>query len=68
MSNRINVDLAMLPFVVLNSLFAGGDAYVKELEGLKTQEAARVKGGGERWLKRGTAEGGSLREGAPWPS
>ena len=46
MANRIDVDLNTLPLVVLNSLCSEGDAYVKELEFLKTQEAVRVKGGG----------------------
>ena len=68
MASRIGVYLTTLFFVLLNSLFAEGDAYVKELEVLKAQEAARVQGGGGRWPKRRKPEGGSLRERDPGPS
>ena len=33
--HRIRVDLEKLEFIVLNELFAQGEKYVKELEGLR---------------------------------
>ena len=43
-ASRIDVGLSTLPFLVLNSLFAEGDVYVKELDAQRRQEAARLKG------------------------
>ena len=40
-NRRINVNLDSLPFVMLNDLFAEGEAYLSELAALKDQEKKR---------------------------
>ena len=40
-AKRIDVDLDNLGFVIMNDLFAVGDAYVAELSVLKEKETAR---------------------------
>ena len=58
----LGMDLIICHFLGLNPLLADGVSCVKELEALTTQEAMRVRAGGDRGPKRRKAEGGSRHE------
>ena len=65
MALRIPVKLENLGFVVLNDLFASGEEFVKELEGLKSERAA---GKPDDRMKRSKLAGNDcpLSEREPW--
>ena len=62
--HRIKVDLEALPFGVMPELFREGEAYVTELERLKTANKGTQKAGGETARKR--LAGDKLRDRQPW--
>ena len=65
MSRRIEVDLDKLGFILMNSLFSVGDAYVAELSDLKSKEKARkISNVSDPDPKRKKSE--ALRETQPW--
>ena len=62
---RIDVDLGTLPFVMLNDLFAEGEAYLSELADLKDQELKRkLRSSGSP--KGGKRKDQKIRETQPW--
>ena len=71
--NRISVDLKTIKFGVLNELFEGGEAYLKDLEEARErakraselEAKKRKEAGGETKRKRKKA-GDSIRERQPW--
>ena len=72
-ARRIEVDLEKLRFAVLNDLFASGEEYLTELEGLKAKSrAARSAAVGGARTPKSKAErdwgkkGRTLRERDPW--
>ena len=62
---RIDVDLQKLGFVVMDELFAEGEAYVEELSELKkAEELKRASSGGTS--KRKARKGPGLAQKEPW--
>ena len=63
-ARRLDVDLDKLEFGVLRDLFEVGDAYLIELDALKTAAMSRVVEEGTRRKRKLAGE--SLRERDPW--
>ena len=66
MANGVEVNLYVLPFIVLRDLFDVGEAYVVEREALKTAEKKRKASSGhsEKVWKKKVSE--TLRVKNPW--
>ena len=65
-SKRVEVDLDQLNFVILNDLFAEGDAYTAELAALKLQEKERKASAAGKLPPAKRRKGEALREKDPW--
>ena len=63
--NRIDVQLDQLEFIVMDSLFAVGEAYLEELAQLKEGEKRRVEAEGVTPARK-RKKGEPLRERDPW--
>ena len=63
--NRIEVDLAKLEFIVMEALFAEGEAYLAELAVLKEAGKRDVEATGQTPAKK-RLKGKPLRERQPW--
>ena len=66
MANRIEVDLDSLGFVVLNDLFAEGDAYTSELGALKLHQKERKASSAGKVPPAKRRKSEALREKDPW--
>ena len=62
--NRINVELDKLEFLVMDALFAEGEAYVEELRGLKEGEKRKAESDGKTPAKKKKDD--LLRVKDPW--
>ena len=65
-SKRVEVDLDKLNFVILNDLFADGDAYTAEPAALKLQEKERKASAAGKLPPAKRRKGEALREKDPW--
>ena len=67
-ANMIDVDLGALKFNIMNELFATGDAYLAELEGLraKGKAASAATSSSAPFEKRRKKKGSSLKDREPW--
>ena len=67
-ANMIDVDLGALKFNIMNELFATGDAYLAELEGLraKGKAASAAASSSAPFEKRRKKKGSSLKDREPW--